>query len=258
MIGVIVGQAFDRAVTIALNKWILFLAAWAVLGAAYLDPDTTSPLLVSIVGLVWYPVAATLAGSALRANFEASSAAVIRLYGAAIAWGVVTIALPALLFAVMIPSYLRARQVGESTVLSSLTLIATLTAGVAYALWMGSRLSLAPTLAIVEHQTVGASFKNSWRLTKIRFWQVLWFNVLITIAQWGLTILPVFLAAAVVGALLRNLDADKLLYIGAHVVPAVCAPLVLYANLASWAGYVRLLDWLETPEAPAVTAASPA
>lgn len=249
MIGTILGQAFDRAVTIMLDKWLVFLCAYVVLAAAYLQPNPASLILTSVVSLIWYPISAALAIKAFRPGFAASAGDAAHLIMAAIAWSLATIAPSSILAALMIPNYLHARQVGESSMMSSIALVTALAGALIYALWMGSKLSLAPTLTFVEHQTVDAAFKRSWNLTAGRFWPVIGFNVLITIAQQVLAIVPIAIAAALVAVTFKHPVAGQTPeYIGSHVVPALLSPLVLYATLASWCGYVRLLDWLESLE----------
>jgi len=99
--------------------------------------------------------------------------------------------------------------------------------------WIGTKWSFAPTIALYRSRPIAASFGESWSLTKGKFWQTLVFNAAATLAYVAVWLGPVALASFAIGAVYHT-DAAKIAQFASHYVPAIFIPVLVYGGIAEW------------------------
>jgi hypothetical protein len=113
-----------------------------------------------------------------------------------------------------------------------------------FVFWTATRWSMAVTLTLVENLTVLGSFARSWRLTHDRFWVCAGFNVAVTLAVFVISLAPI----TVVFAAFHTFRPSASLDITNGFLNAVLSPVLIYAQIARWAAYVKWLAWLKSSE----------
>lgn len=245
MIGVILGNAFDRAIGLTLRHWRIVIFAWIILGCAYIFDQTPSQTIDNVLGLAWIPIPAILAAKSQSSEFSFRASSLVRFYVASLLWFAATGGLLATFAAILIPNYLHARDMENSGVVLELGIIASLLGGMATSVWIGNKWSLAPTIALYRLRPISASFGESWALTTGKFWQTLMFNVAATLAYAAVWLAPFMLISFALGMFYHN-DGGKVTESMIRLLLALLVPLFVYGGIAEWIAYFRWLEWLES------------
>jgi hypothetical protein len=253
MIGVILGKAFDKALTIVVARWPVFALGWALFGILYLLGAPTG--LVDGVALLWSPLIGDLVGRVLRPGYALNTRNVLRFWGVSVVIAVAALILPAVVLAIGLPNWLHARATGTESAAFDFT-IAAFAMGVGiYMCWMGNRLSLAAPVAFFDGLTVQGSLAASWRLVTGEFWPQFGFNVLMIGAQLAIVFVPAFVVGLALG-MTQSAALQQNPAIFSRYFPAAAMPLALYIQTASWCAYLLRLDWLKSKTAAYVPAAT--
>jgi hypothetical protein len=250
LIGVILGKAFDRALTILIRRWWIFAIGCVtfdcirLLGASY-------NWLTLPANVVWAVVAGNIVGHALRPNFRVHWSNVMRYLGAS---------LVAVL--ILVGPFVAAAMTLQYVFLYDRAALLLLTYGLIFAgivytvceIWLGTKLCLALTIAFYDGLTIGDCMRLSWKLVSGRFWEMFGFNLLMIGAVYALAKGPMFVSGILSTALHDpgNFSSSGL---AARYLPIAFEPLAIYSGLAGWSAYLLCLDWLKSTSASAAPAA---
>jgi len=116
-------------------------------------------------------------------------------------------------------------------------------AGIGLSIWLGTKLSLAPTITVYEERALGRSIGRSWHLTTGSFRQTFVFNLAIVLFVGILYELPLRIGSYASLALVH--DPAWKNFVDKAVVIAL-APVAVYGSVASYIAYARFLEMLES------------
>jgi len=172
---VILSDALDKAVGATLYAWPLVLAICAVQAVTVTLPATEVGIGAIAVWCVLSPVRALIGFRTLVPELRFAAPWIVRLLIAS-----------ALLYAVwmgmiFVPTLLITSSIraGSSPSVWYALIPFVLFAGIGLSIWLGTKLSLAPTITVYEERPLGRSIVRSWRLTTGSFRQTFVFNLAI-------------------------------------------------------------------------------
>jgi hypothetical protein len=244
VIGVVLGKAFDAALGIMVKNWRIALIAWAAFAAAYLFDRTAQQVFINLIFPAWITSAAIIVLDSLIPGYRWNGWSIVRFWVTAIVSAFVVFGVPAIVAAIVIPAFLHLRNSGGMAAGASANFFLIGVGLIAYALWLGTRWSMAAILTIADNCPVGTSFVRSWELTRVRFWPTVGFNLAATLALAAIIYLPVIMLIVVAQALHLTMTINLIF----RDVSAIAVPASIYGEIAAWTAYVKWLEWLKSSE----------
>jgi hypothetical protein len=236
-LGIILGEAMDKAVGATIRAWPFVLAVCALYAVTVQFPVTDQGLGGTAISLLVSPVAAFIGLRALMPDLSFAPAWVVRFLTASAAVNAIWVALIFLPMSAIGLSALRGTMSNWANLAPIILIV-----GGGLTLWLGVKLSLAPTITVYEERPVVESIARAWRLTTGSFGQTFVLNAALTLIVAILYLLPRQLGAYASLAYVHDPTTKGIID---KLVEVALVPLMLYGNAACYVGYARFLELLE-------------
>ncbi|HEY7993215.1 MAG TPA: hypothetical protein VID24_03300 [Candidatus Eremiobacteraceae bacterium] len=236
-VGIILGEAMDKAVGATIRSWPYVLAICAVHAVTVQFPATGLGLGAAAVAFLLAPVQAFIGLRALLPDLRFATPWIVRFYVASALLSAVWLGL---VFLPITAIALAARQPNISSWAALIPFVFLI--GFGLAIWLGVKLSLAPTITVYEERPVGESIARAWRLTTGSFGQTFVFNTAVTLVVAILYVLPQQLGTYASLAYVHDPSTRALVD---KLVEIALVPAMVYGNVACYVGYARFLTSLE-------------
>ena len=238
-LGVILGEALDKAVGAVVRAWPLVLVLWAIQAVTNSFPATSQGIGQSAVFYLLSPIEAFIGFRVLMPELTFAPGWIIRFLIGSIA----LLAIAFGLFAVI--GFVSALAVpGAATdPAQPLISIAVVLAALAVSAWLGVKWSFAPIITVYEGRGLVASFRRSWRLVSGSFRQTFVFLIAITLIVALLYALPLGIGSVITATYVHDVavQAKWKTWLGIAFVPTLT-----YGNIACYIAYARFLELLES------------
>ena len=236
-VGPILGEAMDKAVGAMLRSWPYVIVIWALQAVAAQFPVTALGTGAIAVAFLLAPIGAFIGFRVYLPELRFGAPWVIRFFIAtallsAVWWGLIFLPMGAIAGAA------RATPIPDWVALVPFILII----GFGLAIWLGVKLSPAPTITVYEERPVADSIARAWRMTTGSFRETLVFNAALTLVVAVLYVLPQQLGAYVSLTYVHDPSTKTLVD---KLVEIALVPARVYGHVAYYAGYARFVELLE-------------
>jgi hypothetical protein len=240
MLGAILGNAFDRAISVTLYNWRIRAAGWAFDLLVSATDRTAGRYYHLTETLLWVPIYAFVAAAAQDRAFRWTFRHYFRVLIASIS----------ILFAFVAPfvavvPLLGMLNLADATAASNMQLLL-LAFGIpafVLAVWWETCWSLAPVVILADDSAINAALNRSFVTVRRLFWPTLKFNLATTLAISAVSIGPVALANWVMAHL--SVPANWLSHLPGQI-GSLLFPLTFYAQIAGWLAYFKWWEWLKS------------
>ncbi|HYK53535.1 MAG TPA: hypothetical protein VEV38_08415 [Candidatus Eremiobacteraceae bacterium] len=239
-LGVILGEALDKAIGAVVRSWPLVLLIWAVHAVAASFPVTSQGFGSSAVYYAVSPIEAFIGLRVLMPELTFAPGWIVRFMTASLAVIAVTVGLvggivasgTALAFPGVVTD--PALPLLFGTVLLIVLVLAT---------WLGVKYAFTAIITVYEGRGVVASFKRSWWLVSGSFRQTFVFLFAITLIVAILYGIPIWIGGAITTTYVHDAVAQAKwkAWLDVAFIPAL-----VYGNIASYIAYARFLELLES------------
>ena len=236
-VGIILGESMDKAVGATIRAWPFVLAVCALYAVTVEFAATDQGFGAGAVSLLVSPVAAFIGFSTVVPELRFAAAWIVRfLTISALIWAVseAFVGLPML-------AITSAARTELATSWAPLIPIVTIVGG-SLTIWLGVKLSLAPTITVYEERSVRDSIARAWHLTTGSFGQTFVLNIAVTFVVVIVYELPKWLGTYISNAYFH---APSTVALVDKLVEVVLAPLMVFGNAACYVSYARFLELLE-------------
>lgn len=223
----------DKAVGATIRAWPLVLALCAVHFIAVQFAVTEKGVGAAVLSFVLSPLSAYIGLRSLVPELRLElrwALRVLTLSALQTAVWVVSIVLPASLFSIAGPS------------IAGAFFGAGLLVGGILTIWLDTKLSLAPTIAVYESRSIVDAIRRGWTLTTGSFGQMFTVNFVIGLVVAILYALPLQLGQYVSSTYVHEPDLRSIVD---YLAELAVTPFFVYGGVAGFIAYARFLELLE-------------
>jgi hypothetical protein len=239
-LGVILGEALDKAIGAVVRSWPFVLLIWATHAVAVSFPATAQGLGSSAIYFAVSPIEAFVGLRVLMPELTFAQGWIVRFLTASFAIVAITIGL---FFS--IGTLGAALAVPGAVTDPALPLIFGIVVLIALvlAVWLGVKYAFTAIITVYEGRGVLASFRRSWWLVSGSFRQTFVFLIAMAMIVGLLYAIPVEIGNLITTTYIHDAVAQATwkTWLNVALIPAL-----VYGNVASYIAYARFLELLES------------
>lgn len=239
-LGIILGEALDKAVGALVRAWPLVLVIWAIHAVTAEFPATSQGIGASAVYFLVSPIEAYIGLRVLMPELGFATGWIVRFLIGSI--GIFTLTLGLLGVIIGFGAASTAHGAATNPALPLFFGVGVLVALV-IAAWVGVKLAFAPVITVYEGRPLITSFRRSWWLVSGSFRQTFVFLIAITLIIGLLYALPVGIGSVITTTYIHDVAAQAKWKMWLEVA---FIPTQTYGQIASYIAYARFLELLES------------